>query len=680
MTGHCRASNALALLLLLTGASFLHPSDSHPVGSALEEEEAGRRARTDEERRPAPKDDAGDELFEDVDPKTLAAVLLEALNHSHVERRGEEGDRVEEERKSEEGEVKEEDTEEDLDGDQEIRRLLATRGNDKEKEEEEERRKAQEEEEAMTEKVTSRTTSHTAQVQAEHQLSGPGNSPDGAEQQKGPSAPEQGSNEKEEQLSSGELKSLEAMMKEFPRVNAAAKRDGDGREKQRESRGYSSHGGSTLAMSKKKLKWQEETQKAMNFPTFRGGNFMDDVVGSDYDTYAAQSPPPAAKAEAEAGGAEPEQREEEEEEEEEEEVLSPEEEEARARAEQEEMRRQAAEAQRAKMEEEKLADIASDMLLRYMVKQGGGRKYGGAPANAAEDKRSNEVLEVTEEDDIDPQTIDKLIEISSKLHLPADDVVDIISDVEKKKKKNASPEAAARWRRPGGAGAASSAAAAAALFPPNDGLRTPEGPDDERNEPVSRQPATAVNRLKAWFRDRAPTKSLDLWSRPPKPPLAEPGLRPKPQKPLPVYQDLWLKPPVSVWSSHRSYPSYYQRYPDAYPVYAPPPSRPKFRYYVRKPALNLDALLRGAAPRRYVDWARPWLRKRPLELQPRRYYASYPLPPQPWTFPPAPVPRSRPLPRTAAAPAPQRRLYYPAPAPAAEELRKMFMNRPRLLD
>uniref|UniRef100_A0A667WQN8 VGF nerve growth factor inducible n=1 Tax=Myripristis murdjan TaxID=586833 RepID=A0A667WQN8_9TELE len=140
----------------------------------------------------------------------------------------------------------------------------------------------------------------------------------------------------------------------------------------------------------------------------------------------------------------------------EEEVLSPEEEEARAKAEQEEVRRQAAEAQRAKMEEEKLADIASDMLLQYMVKQNNGnrkdrdqnRKYSSL-SNAAEDKRSDEEQEVMEEDDdIDPQTIDKLIEISSKLHLPADDVVDIISDVEKKKKKDVPPEMASPWQRP----------------------------------------------------------------------------------------------------------------------------------------------------------------------------------------------------------------------------------------
>uniref|UniRef100_A0AAY4BLG9 VGF nerve growth factor inducible n=1 Tax=Denticeps clupeoides TaxID=299321 RepID=A0AAY4BLG9_9TELE len=112
------------------------------------------------------------------------------------------------------------------------------------------------------------------------------------------------------------------------------------------------------------------------------------------------------------------------------------EEEARAKAEQEEVRRQAAEAQRAKAEEEKLADIASDMLLQYMGKQDNkNSKKNSLGMNAAEDKRSDEE-EDADDDDIDPQTIDKLIEISSKLHLPADDVVDIISDVEKKKKKD----------------------------------------------------------------------------------------------------------------------------------------------------------------------------------------------------------------------------------------------------
>nr|XP_033781476.1 neurosecretory protein VGF [Geotrypetes seraphini] len=118
----------------------------------------------------------------------------------------------------------------------------------------------------------------------------------------------------------------------------------------------------------------------------------------------------------------------------------------------------------AKEAEEKIADIASDLLLQYLLKgeenidqdnngkeeqeafrdetkknsflfedeenEGEGQREEDT---GAEDKRSNE-----EGDDIDSQTIDKLIEISSKLHLPADDVIDIINDVEKKKKD--SPE------------------------------------------------------------------------------------------------------------------------------------------------------------------------------------------------------------------------------------------------
>ncbi|XP_029437687.1 neurosecretory protein VGF [Rhinatrema bivittatum] len=124
----------------------------------------------------------------------------------------------------------------------------------------------------------------------------------------------------------------------------------------------------------------------------------------------------------------------------------------------------------AKAEEEKIADIASDLLLQYLLKgedntdqDNNGKEEqdafrdetkkssflfedeedGGIPEEegqreedtGAEDKRSKE-----EGEDIDPQTIDKLIEISSKLHLPADDVIDIINDVEKKKKD--SPERA----------------------------------------------------------------------------------------------------------------------------------------------------------------------------------------------------------------------------------------------
>lgn len=124
-----------------------------------------------------------------------------------------------------------------------------------------------------------------------------------------------------------------------------------------------------------------------------------------------------------------------------------------------ESRRQAEEARRAAAEEERLADMASDLLLQYLLKDGEEQQQGASAreeseeeggkgssllfedeeGNVAEDKRSNEAPEEDGEDDIDPSTIDRLIELSSKLHLPADDVIDIINDVEKKKKDMPEP-------------------------------------------------------------------------------------------------------------------------------------------------------------------------------------------------------------------------------------------------
>ncbi|GAB0201245.1 neurosecretory protein VGF [Grus japonensis] len=63
---------------------------------------------------------------------------------------------------------------------------------------------------------------------------------------------------------------------------------------------------------------------------------------------------------------------------------------------------------------------------------------------------SNEIppQDPAEVDDLDPGTIDQLIELSSKLHLPADDVVDIIHDVEQKRKKEATVGAPPRLIHP----------------------------------------------------------------------------------------------------------------------------------------------------------------------------------------------------------------------------------------
>uniref|UniRef100_A0A3Q3BWD8 Adaptor related protein complex 1 subunit sigma 1 n=3 Tax=Percomorphaceae TaxID=1489872 RepID=A0A3Q3BWD8_HAPBU len=351
------------------------------------------------------------------------------------------------------------------------------------------------------------------------------------------------------------------------------------------------------------------------------------------------------------------------EEEEDEEVLSPEEEEAQAKGEQEEMRRQAAEAQRAKMEEEMLADIASDMLLRYMVKQNNGNKqYSSSLSSAAEDKRSDEEQEVTEEDDIDPQTIDKLIEISSKLHLPADDVVDIISDVEKKKKKDLSPDVISGWRRP--------------LSPISSPFSSESQISSNQNDiPASNQPFPAAHFLKTWLQKKNPSRSEDLWNKPAKPQLGNQNIWAQP--PVPIKQDLWLTSPKAAWTRYphyplfpHTYPSYYQKKPyKGYPIYVPPAPRLKPYYLILKPALTLNNFLTHSVDdvyafspkRRYNSWVQPKLRKPPTGQQQKSYYTRYPLSLYPWTFQPASNPKLHPLPRIHSQ---QKQLYYSAPAPA----------------
>ncbi|KAI3375904.1 hypothetical protein L3Q82_004160 [Scortum barcoo] len=333
------------------------------------------------------------------------------------------------------------------------------------------------------------------------------------------------------------------------------------------------------------------------------------------------------------------------------------------------MRRQAAEAQRAKMEEEKLADIASDMLLRYMVKQNNGnKKYSSSLSNAAEDKRSDEEQEVTDEEDIDPQTIDKLIEISSKLHLPADDVVDIISDVEKKKKKDVSPEIPTRLQPP--------LTPILSSFSFSNGFSASQISKNQNSFPVSKEPSPAVNLLKTWFHEKSPAKSHDLWSKPAKPLLTNSNVWPKPQKS--VKQELWPKPPKSVWTGYPfypyTYPSYYQRksYPDYYPIYYPPSARSKPRYYVPKPILTLNNFLGNSVDdtyafppkRRYYNWVQPRLRKPPTGLEPKPYYTSHPLPLFPRTFQQVPMPKPRSPPQMPVIPLQQRPFYYSAQEPA----------------
>ncbi|XP_077170952.1 neurosecretory protein VGF [Paroedura picta] len=167
-----------------------------------------------------------------------------------------------------------------------------------------------------------------------------------------------------------------------------------------------------------------------------------------------------------------------------------------------ESRRQAEEARRAAAEEERLADMASDLLLQYLLKDGEESQEEGGPSteettrkggsallfedeegNVAEDKRSNEAPEEEEDgEDIDPNTIDRLIELSSKLHLPADDVIDIINDVEKKKEEVVVPEAPSKGKAP------------ATILPRDKPKKTPAYPPGPKSilkpyyHPLARQP------------------------------------------------------------------------------------------------------------------------------------------------------------------------------------------------
>uniref|UniRef100_A0A3B5PTZ8 Si:dkey-175g6.2 n=1 Tax=Xiphophorus maculatus TaxID=8083 RepID=A0A3B5PTZ8_XIPMA len=264
-------------------------------------------------------------------------------------------------------------------------------------------------------------------------------------------------------------------------------------------KGYKAYN-TQLAQAGKKQHWQDNMSR--NRPV-KGGNFMDDFND---------------------GGEELE-----EEVEEEEESLSHMQEEARAHAEKQEVLRQQEEAERAREEEQRLADIASDMLLQYMGrKQQSFMKPRQKSSNTAEDKRSEEVL--PDEDDLDQQMIDRLIEISSKLHLPADDVIEIISDVEEKKKKrkelqqqpiNSNP-IIPRFRP---------------LVPPP--LATPPIYHYTASKNPKKAPYKHNKSNKKWHKDKVKSYKQDYWY--------------KPQKQL----DYWYKP-QKQFLAFPSYP-YYQK-------------------------------------------------------------------------------------------------------------------------
>lgn len=378
-------------------------------------------------------------------------------------------------------------------------------------------------------------------------------------------------------------------------------------------KGYKAYN-TQLARAGKKLHWQEN--RPGDRPV-KGGNFMDDFEDEGEEL--------------------------EEEVEEEEETLSHMEEEARARAEKQEVLRQQEEAERAREEEQRLADIASDMLLQYMGKKQQAymkprqKSSMGAAGNTAEDKRSEEVLH-DDDDDLDQQMIDRLIEISSKLHLPADDVVEIISDMEEKKKKrkelllqptNSNP-IAPRFRP---------------LVPPP--LAAPPIYHYTASKNPKKAPYKYNKSNKKWHKDKVKSYKQDYWY--------------KPQKQV----DYWYKP-QKQFLAFPSYPYYQKPYRAYYPVYFP---YPKADYY-GKPASPRDQpfgpqeLDLQPPRRRHRDRAggknrgQGWRQQQAPRLPLTPYISNYILP-HPRTYQPLPPPKPISPPRRGRRPP----YYYPQVTP-----------------
>lgn len=375
-------------------------------------------------------------------------------------------------------------------------------------------------------------------------------------------------------------------------------------------KGYKAYN-TQLARAGKKPHWQENWTGKQDA---KGGNFMDDFEGEGEEL--------------------------EEEVEDEEESLTRMEEEARARAEKQEVLRQQEEAERAREEEQRLADIASDMLLQYM-----GRKQQaymkprqksstGAAANTAEDKRSEEVA--PDEDDLDQQMIDRLIEISSKLHLPADDVIEIIGDVEEKKKKRKE-----LLLQP--AGAKPAAPRFRPLVPPP--LAAPPIYHYTASKNPKKAPYKYNKSNKKWHKDKVKSYKQDYWY--------------KPQKQL----DYWYKP-QKQFLAFPSYPYYQKPYRAYYPVYFP---YPKPEYY-GKPLPSRDQQfgpqeLDLQSPRRRnrargKNAAQGWRQQAVPRLPLAPYISNYILP-HPRTYQPLPPPKPITPPRRGRRPA----YYYPQVTP-----------------
>ncbi|XP_057676728.1 uncharacterized protein si:dkey-175g6.2 [Corythoichthys intestinalis] len=378
-------------------------------------------------------------------------------------------------------------------------------------------------------------------------------------------------------------------------------------------KGYKAYN-TQLARAGKKLRWQGNSAAPV-----KGGNFMDDFEDEGDEL--------------------------EEEVEEEDASLSRVEEEARARAEKQEVLRQQEEAERAREEEQRLADVASDMLLQYMGrKQQSLLKARQKSGNAAEDKRSEEVLLPDQtEDDLDQQMIDRLIEISSKLHLPADDVIEIISDVEEKKKKRKE----LKQQLP--------AVAALPVMPrfrplvPPPLARAPVYHYTASKNPKKAPYKAPYKHMKKWQKDKGRLRKQDFWY----------------QAQTPI--DYWYKP-QKQFLAFPSYPYYQKPYRAYYPVYFP---YPKPQYYSKPPPAPDQPFSpqdlepqgpwrrhRGQGKNRGKGW-----KQRPAANLPDAPYISNYILPHPRTYQLPPPPKPLAPPRRGRRPP----FYYPPGTPQNED-------------
>ncbi|XP_061595193.1 ABC transporter F family member 4 [Cololabis saira] len=618
MTCHPTSSTArLVLLVLLTVTPQLAGAAPAPARGEVGEGRADARTRTEHrERGPSPAQsppgpDADDDAAspdrgrgpgqhnrsgEAPDPAAVLAVLLEALDHPG---RGENTDWEEEE---------------------ELPSIDGSEGGEMRRAEETEE---EEEEEEADKTIETLILDHLTAVQGDDDVK------DGDEPTRSEEAPRWSVKVAgPDNLSEGERKEGEEERSDSDKVRYASASQEDEPSLERKIRGYFQNidlglqdneilpplkgykaYNTQLARAGKKQHWQENAGRDR---PVKGGNFMDDFEDAEGEEL--------------------------EEEVEEEEHMQ---EEARARAEKQEVLRQQEEAERAREEEQRLADIASDMLLQYMGrKQQSFLKTRVKSSNTAEDKRSEEVP--PDEDDLDQQMIDRLIEISSKLHLPADDVIEIISDVEEKKKKRKELQ-----QQPMGGLAA--APRFRPLVPPP--LAAPPLYHYAAPKKPKKAPYKSNKSNKKWYKDKGKSYKQDFWY--------------KPQKQL----DYWYKP-QKQFLAFPSYPYYQKPYRAYYPVYFP--SYPKQQYYGkpppnRDPAFGPQDLDLDLEPprRRHRAGGKSrgpaWRQQPPPRLPVTPYISNYILP-HPRTYQPLPPPKPVIAPRRGRQPP----FFYPQATPAED--------------